>query len=69
MPADAEILTVQLQNQEVVLWAKVNPSAVTERRLFIVQPTGIEFDDLGLKYIGTVQFAHGFVGHVFEATL
>jgi len=68
MPAGAEVLTVQIQHDKICLWAKVDPTARTEKRVFVVYGTGhpIE-DDSNLSYIGTVQMAGGtLVWHVFE---
>lgn len=68
MPEGAEILTVQLQNEQACLWAIVEPSADKEDRYFEVHGTGNPIHgDMGVerKYIGTFQ-QPPFVWHVFE---
>ena len=67
MPSGAEILCVQMQNGEPMIWATVNPEADREERLFTVIGTGQEFAGTSMKYIGTYQ-KNWFVGHVFELT-
>ena len=68
MPKGAEILCVQLQNNEPQLWASVNPSSDTETREIITVGTGNNVPaDVG-RYIGTYQVHGGdFIFHVFEA--
>lgn len=67
MPKGAEILSVQRQDSEPQIWARINPDAPKEIRRFRSIMTGEEFDATGLLYIGTVQIRDGvFVVHVFE---
>ena len=64
MPRQAEILTVQAQNDNICLWALVedDPDYPTEVRHFSIVVTGSSPEDA--KYIGTVQLEG--VWHVFE---
>jgi len=65
MPESAHILTVQIQNNKITLWATVNPDNLMTDRKFVVVGTGGEFNDDDASYIGTVQ-AMGLVWHIFE---
>lgn len=55
MPADAEVLTVQLQNEIPCIWAKVDPANVmTTYRVRVIGTGHIIYDDETLgTYIGT----------------
>lgn len=74
MPINAEILSVQVQMDKIVLWAmhttlekEVEPS--TETRTILVYGTGQTFTiptDYEVVYIETIQAYGGFVWHVFE---
>lgn len=71
LPKDAEILTVQAQNNFPMMWALVNQEADKEVRKFATIGTGHEIPDsinkVLKKYIGTYQIEDGFyVFHVFE---
>ncbi len=68
LPIDAEILTVQNQNEEVCMWVKLDPSAPKINRTFAVFGTGWDINaDSKLNYIGSVQLESGkLVFHVFE---
>jgi len=69
MPKGAEILTVQMQEQTLCIWAKVNPEKEfeTEIRKIRIIGTGHKFNDENLKYIGTTQmYGGGLIWHVFE---
>jgi hypothetical protein len=66
MPQGAIVLTVQVQRNQPVLWAMVNPDAPKVRRRFWMFPTGDDGEMLGKDYVGTVQLDRGdFVIHVF----
>jgi hypothetical protein len=67
MPAFAEILSVGVQGHDIVLWALVEPTAVTETRMIAVIGTGWHVPDGKHKFVGTVQMAH-LVWHVFDCT-
>jgi len=64
LPKGAEILTVQLQNENPTLWALVNPITVTEERYICIVGTGWQVED-NMKYITTYMDGY-FVWHVFE---
>jgi hypothetical protein len=64
MPIDAEILSVQLQNDVPHIWAMVSPQTELEKRKFAIVGTGQSFDDTNMKYIGTYQDGP-FVWHLF----
>lgn len=75
MPKGAQILTVQVQNEMVCLWAVMDTVAAPEERKIEVFGTGNPIPKVnewpqagqGRKFIGTFQFLGGkFVGHVFE---
>lgn len=66
MPEGAEVLCVQVQAGDPMLWALVAPEAPTVTRRFRVAGTGHLVGDVG-RYIGTFQlFGGGFIGHVWE---
>ena len=64
----AEVLSVGMQHNNIVVWARVNPDNRTVARRFPVYGTGNEIapDDDALPLIGTV-FQDDFVWHVFDA--
>lgn len=69
MPSGSLILqTVQIQNNEVVIWAVCTPSDTVEEVTILTFGTGHpipeEITNKKLKYIGTYQ-KDWFVGHVF----
>lgn len=71
MPEGAEILTVQVQNANICLWALVTPENSLKSRNIEVFGTGhdIPFDGISIyrRYIGSVQLESGLlVFHVFE---
>lgn len=71
MPEGAKILTFQMQNQELYIWALVNPNNEMEERKFYVFGTGheIEMENISI-YIGTAQMMGGsLVWHLFEEAL
>lgn len=69
LPLGAEILTVQMQGNQLCLWALVNPSPDVfkkNRRIEIVG-TGNPVPAGDLKYISTFQMlGGGLIFHVFE---
>jgi len=72
MPANAHILTVQVQFGDPCLWALVSPQMPLEGRRILIAGTGHEREDInGLtNYIGSFQLAGGaLVFHVFEDVL
>lgn len=68
MPAGSDILTVQVQREQAVMWAMVDRDTPLKRRVFSVVGTGHDIrGSLPAKYIGTFQLGGGaFVGHLFE---
>jgi hypothetical protein len=69
LPEHARILSVQVQNGRLCLWALVNDGALTNRRrTFRVVGTGHPVpDNEYLAFLGTVQMHGGaLVFHVFE---
>jgi hypothetical protein len=65
LPKGARILTAQRQDEELTLWALVNPTAPPEVRRIQVVGTGWDLDSSSWVWIATVQ-AESFVWHVFE---
>lgn len=65
MPGFARILTVQVQDLKICLWAEVDTSFPTEARTIEIYGTGDEVLGLGRTYIGTVQRG-AYVWHVYE---
>lgn len=70
MPVNAEILTVQIQNETPCIWALVDPKQAKEERRIEVYGTGHDVHyDMGVsrKYLGTYQLHGGsLMFHVFE---
>ncbi len=64
MPADAEIIAIQIQDNAICVWAIVNPSAPVKVFKFEIFGTGRAMADLPRKYVGTV-YPDGYVFHVF----
>ena len=72
LPANAHILTVQVQRETPCIWALVDETMPLERRRIMIFGTGQPDEDLGklINYIGTFQMLDGdFVWHVFESVL
>lgn len=67
MPCGAEILSVQMQDGYVCMWALCNTDAATEPRHIVIIGTGNPIRFKTGKFIGTVQSEH-FVWHVFDNT-
>jgi hypothetical protein len=69
MPAGAKILSLQTQHNEPQIWALVDTHAPKESRTFRAVPTGADFIDDEMTYIGTFQINNGsLVFHIFEET-
>ena len=67
MPRGARVLHVDVQGDQVCLWALVDPTAPVESRHFSVVPTGARLLRSDATYIGTVLLDGGaLVLHVFE---
>ena len=68
MPRDAKIIYIAEQNNDICIWAVVNPEAEKVERSFEIIGTGHLFEcDESLTYIGSAQVHDGsFVFHIFE---
>ena len=70
IPKNAEILSVQNQNEVPCMWALVNPTEEREEKCFEIFGTGHDVHcDMGVdrKFIGTFQMQNGsLVFHIFE---
>lgn len=63
----AEVLTVQMQDNTIVIWAKAEPSTEREKRVFAIHQTGHEYEIDRERYVSTVQDTRsGLIWHVFE---
>ena len=68
MPKGAKLLSFQCQNDQLCLWALVDPKAPTETRSFRVVGTGHPIEEPG-EFVGTAQMRGGLlVWHLFEIT-
>lgn len=65
LPLYAKIISAQLQNGVICLWAILDPEAVDLTRRIVIAGTGHPMPDLPLRFIDTVQDG-SFVWHVFE---
>jgi len=65
MPVGAKVLSVQMQDNALTVWALVNDRAKVLPRTFLVTGTGHEGEFDNMRHVGTVQL-RGFVWHVFE---
>ena len=68
MPKGAEILTVQVQKDDLCMWAAVDPREDTIANTIFIHGTGHQIEDFEKKkYISTFQIAEGdLIFHVFE---
>ncbi len=67
MPCNAQVLSVQCQNGDAVMWCLCDKADELVERTFTVIPTGDRFNASHCEYVGTFQTDGGeFVGHVFE---
>lgn len=68
LPIDAKVLSTNVQDGKVQIWAEVDDEAALEDRHFIVYGTGHEMLDTEHQvYVGTI-FDNPFVWHVYEYT-
>lgn len=68
IPGGAEILCLQIQNEQPHIWALVDPKATPVKRTFKIVGTG-EFisEGLNMKHIGSFQMLSGLlIFHCFE---
>lgn len=67
MPAGAEILSVQMQDDRPQMWLLVDPKAEGEPRTFESFGTGHPVKAQIVQYLGTLQVSDGaLIFHVFE---
>jgi hypothetical protein len=67
MPANAEILSAQMQSETLCIWAMVNPRNEKVKRIFHIFGTGHSIPEAKRKFIGTYQLYEGaLVFHLFE---
>jgi hypothetical protein len=69
MPKDAQVLSIQMQDGFVCLWALVDTDNEKEMRIFMCYGTGMKIADSAypMDFLGTVQADSGsLVLHVFE---
>jgi hypothetical protein len=69
LPVGADILTIDVQHDQVFIWAVVTPGSPMEERHFNFYPTGLEIpssENMG-RYWKTVHLFNGrLVFHIFE---
>lgn len=67
LPKDAQILSVQVQNEIPCIWALVDVNAEKETRNFKIFGTGHKVCSENLVFIGTFQMlGGGLIFHLFE---
>lgn len=67
LPQNAQILTIQIQNNKPQLWALVDTESPIVIRHFLTYYTGVAMPDGDFgQYVGTYQLDNGLVFHVFE---
>ena len=67
MPFGAYALSVHEQSGHAYLWALVDTTRILTERKFVTVPTGVEFCDDELSYLGTLHMSQdNLVFHVFE---
>lgn len=67
MPSGAQVLRVDIQGDEIQLWALVDPESPTHTRTFEVYGTGHEIKEGKLNFISTFFVRGGtYVFHAFE---
>ena len=67
MPEGAEVLSVAMQGDRIMLWALVRPDAAPSPRRFVVIGTGWKLPEGEWRFLRTVLTDGGaFVWHVFE---
>lgn len=68
LPADTDLLSVGLQSDKLVVWARVDPEAPEGMHRLIVANTGMEIPGFpeGARFLGTVMTSNGVVWHVWD---
>ena len=67
LPVGAVVVDFRVQGYTFCLWACVDPEAPTEKRAFVVRPTGGQWDPLIYRYVRTCHH-DGYVWHLTELT-
>ena len=63
----AQVLTVQVQEEEPYIWVLLDPDAPDEAASFLLIPTGKALPDVPVSYVGTFQVLEGAgVFHLFR---
>lgn len=65
LPADARILDIQVQNESLCAWVKLDTEKPERERVILIVGTGNRAPHNAQKHISTVQM-NGFVWHFFE---
>lgn len=65
IPADAEILDIQRQFNEVWAWVRLDTDKPERERTIVIYGTGHEIEPAQMKHLKTLQ-VDGFVWHFFE---
>lgn len=67
IPEGAKLLTAQVQDGHICLWAIVDPERTKQqRRVFVIGTGWPRFPEFAIEYLGTVQFPEScLVFHVF----
>lgn len=65
MPGNSKILTAQMQDGKICLWATVTPGVPIGQRLIKIYGTGWDMDTTIHPYIATVQDG-ALVWHIFD---
>jgi hypothetical protein len=68
LPSRSKILTVQIQNGKLQLWALVNPELPKKQKYIYIYGTGHKISNANqLEYISTIQIKDGsLIFHIFE---
>lgn len=68
LPLGAQFVDALYQGDELVMWFLIDVNLLerTQRRRFLVLPTGIAFECFDGWYLKTALRADGFVAHLFE---
>lgn len=67
LPDESTLLTAQMQNGNICVWARVNPDSPSRMFFFFVVGTGHPMPEGASQYLATVQMGP-FVWHVFWRT-
>lgn len=65
IPIGAQILSAQMQDGIIAVWALVDPAAPKQPKAFHIFGTGWDIEETSLCYVATVQDKDGFVWHIF----